>query len=145
MSKKGRIRTQIYKLPESSTTDVSTRTKDLIDSGKALFINVLGECDEEIVRPVSIEQLNQVRTNNQEGNRQGIDYELLSKPERSALNYLSNEITRKGAHHRIKDAIQGIQLHSTGNITQSHRLFYASTKPNDESVGEIDLYQITNV
>lgn len=63
-NRKTRMRMQVHKIPSSSTTDVSTITKDLIDSGKALFINVLGERDEEIVRPVSIEQLHQVRTTN---------------------------------------------------------------------------------
>jgi|JI6StandDraft_1071083.scaffolds.fasta_scaffold07481_8 hypothetical protein len=54
---------------------------------------------------------------------------MLSKPEQSALNYLSNEITLKDAQHRIKDAIQGRQLRSRGESSQSHRLFYANNKP----------------
>jgi hypothetical protein len=55
-----------------------------------IYINVLGDSDEEIVRAIPPEQLKKQREKDETFSYYGLATENLSKQERETLNYLNN-------------------------------------------------------
>lgn len=80
------------------------------------------------MKPMSIEQLQLMNGNKNQFIKQGGDNEYPSRLEQSVLGYTGADIPVKSAHHRIRGVLQGKHLPSRGDSSQSHRLFYATTK-----------------
>mgnify|MGYP000952777643 CR=1 FL=1 len=124
----------------SSESDVVSMTKHLIDSGNFVYLNVLGDSYEEVIRPLPIEEVGRKGQHSSDPySYYGISYDRLTKGEKQTLDYLNNELSLKEAQNKIKDVIQGRFFGSGDTSVKSRKLFYASSLPQDENTSASDL------